>query len=67
MLRLPPIGDLLTNTYPFETLAGTSKLPPFGVLKQFRTAGSAASKVSVCRLVCQLQAIQPQCQFADCQ
>lgn len=41
------VDDLLTITHPFEALAGTSKLPQFGVLKQFRTAGSAASKVSV--------------------
>jgi len=27
MLRLPPVGDLLTATHPFETLAGNSKLP----------------------------------------
>ena len=51
MLRIPPVGDdLLTATHQLETLAGTSKLPPFGVLKQFHTAGSAAIKVSVCRL-----------------
>jgi hypothetical protein len=45
MLRLPPVGDLLTATHPFETLAGPSKLPHFDVLKQFRIPGSAASKV----------------------
>jgi hypothetical protein len=62
MLRLPP-SDLLTATHLFETLAGTSKLPHFDVLKQFRIAVSAASKVSVCQLVCQLQAIHPYLEF----